>query len=445
MVFSFLKDFFIRLIMAISEFPSGLLSPGSSSHIQDLRDRVDGLLPTIKKLQQIGGSAGISIGIMRQGEIVCDHHLGFADVENQRVANSSTLYPLGSLTKAFVATTVAELVHEGRLEWDTPLTSYIPELSFKSNPALASQITLTDLLSHQTGIARLDAIWVGANNEVLVSKNSTVAICNGLASLSPLRSKWIYKNWMYALFGEIIERVTHQSWGEVLQSRVLSKVGLSKTTVLVSEIPTESTALPYVVTDDKNQWRIGDLELKDGQLMSSAGGIRSSVHDMLKWGETIMSSRSFTFDELYTLGFGKVTLPAQLGKMGFNPMLVDSMPVIQPHRETDLVFYRNGALPGYNNCFMLLPSHQTVIFVLTNSISHGDTADWVAQALLQTVLIGEPQIDFVALAEKAAEAWKGSYQTMAETLEKERTPNTPEPQRHDFIGTFWHSSKAQFL
>ncbi|CAG8234711.1 unnamed protein product [Penicillium salamii] len=131
--------------------------------------------------------------------------------------------------------------------------------------------------------------------------------------------------------------------------------------------------------------------------------------------------------------------------MGFNPMLVDSTPVIQPYREPDLVFYHNGALPGYNNCFMLLPSHQTVIVVLTNSISHGDSADWVAQALLQIVLNGEPQIDFVPLAEKAAEAWKFSYQTMAETLEKERTPNTPEPQRHDFIGTFWHPSKAQFL
>lgn len=149
------------------------------------------MLPTIEKLQQIGGSAGISIGVMRQGEVVCDHHFGFADVENRRVANSYTRYPLGSLTKAFVATTVAQLVHEGLLDWDTPITSYIPELSFKSNPALASQLTLTDLLSHQTGLARLDAIWVGANNEVLVSKNSTVAICNELASLSPLRSKWI--------------------------------------------------------------------------------------------------------------------------------------------------------------------------------------------------------------------------------------------------------------
>lgn len=273
---------------------------------------------------------------------------------------------------------------------------------------------------------------------------------------------------MYTLVGEIIKRVTDQPWGEVLQSRALSKAGLSNTTVLGPEIAVDSTALPYVVTDDKTQWRIGDLELQDGHLMSSAGGIGSNVHDMLRWGKTILASangeadypfhdmdkilsghtfinRSSAFDELYTLGFGKVTLPAQLGKMGFNPMLVDSMPVIQPHRESELVFYHNGALPGYNNCLMLLPSHQLVIVVLTNSISHGDTADWVAQALLQAVLNVKPQINFVPLAEKAAESWKGLYQTMADTLEKERTPNTPEPQHHDFIGTFWHPSKAQFL
>ncbi|CAG8260968.1 unnamed protein product [Penicillium salamii] len=293
--FSFLKDFFIILIIAISKLPPDLLSPEPSSHIQYLRDRVDDLLLTIRTLQQIGGSVGISIGIMRQGEIVCDHHFKFADVENQRVANSFTRYPLGSLTKAFVA----------------------------------------------TDLARLDAIWVGANNKVLVSKDSTVVICNELSLLSPLRSKSIYNNWMYTLVGGIIER------GKTIISSI-----------------NDNTDHP--------------------------------LHDISKiLSRHTFINKSSAFDELYTLGFRKVTLPAQL--------------------KPELIFYHNGALPNYNNCFILLPSNQIAIVVLTNSISH------------------------------AAEAWKGSYQTITETLEKERIPNTPEPQRHDFIGTFWHSSKAQFL
>lgn len=55
----------------------------------------------------------MSIGVMYQGEILLQHHLGFADVGHSIVPNSSTRYPLGSLTKTFVAVTAAQLVYEG--------------------------------------------------------------------------------------------------------------------------------------------------------------------------------------------------------------------------------------------------------------------------------------------------------------------------------------------
>ncbi|KAJ6022058.1 beta-lactamase domain-containing protein [Penicillium herquei] len=187
--------------------------------------------------------------------------------------------------------------------------------------------------------------------------------------------------------------------------------------------------------------------------MSSAGGVRSpgalfmiylnggkvllasSQHTdpelpLYEMG-TVLSGHAFVnkssgLDELYALSFGKVTLPAQLGKMGFNPGLVDSMSVIRPPHESNLVFYHNGAIPGYKNCLMLLPSHQVIIFVLTNSISHGDTADWVAQALLQAVL-DIKHIDIIPLAKQAASKWKDGYQAIAEALARERTLNTGKP------------------
>ncbi|KIW30216.1 uncharacterized protein PV07_05975 [Cladophialophora immunda] len=67
----------------------------------------------------------MSIGVMSYGEVVFNSSFGFADVNRRLVANSSTRYPLASLTKAFVATTIAQLVDEGLLRWDEPLTTYI--------------------------------------------------------------------------------------------------------------------------------------------------------------------------------------------------------------------------------------------------------------------------------------------------------------------------------
>jgi CubicO group peptidase (beta-lactamase class C family) len=59
---------------------------------------------------------------------------------------------------------------------------------------LADRLTLIDLLSHQTGLERLDAFWLGAENEVLVAKDLTVAAINQLSPVYPLRTKWMYNN-----------------------------------------------------------------------------------------------------------------------------------------------------------------------------------------------------------------------------------------------------------
>ena len=54
------------------------------------------------------------------------------------------------MTKAFTATTIGELVAEGKLDWDTtPVNKYLPEFELK-DPLLTSQLTFVDLLSHRS-------------------------------------------------------------------------------------------------------------------------------------------------------------------------------------------------------------------------------------------------------------------------------------------------------
>lgn len=344
------------------------------------RNALKDMLPVIEKLRHIGGTAGVSIGVLNHGEVVDEFSLGFSDRDSQRIADLSTRYPLGSLSKAFVATTVSELVHEGLLEWDKPVTAYLPELHFAADPSLADGLTLVDLLYHQTDLERLDTFWLGAENEVLVAKDLTVAAINQLSPVSPLRTKWMYNNWMYALVGEVMERVTRSSRGTALQTWVLEPLQLQQTTVIKSRIPAGSTASPYMITDDGDPVRIADVPLLDGTTMSPAGGVRSSAHDMLIWakalmagfrGETsplhrvedVLSGHAFTnrssgFDELYALGLAKVTTPTQFGKMGFNPGLVDQMPLLGADGPPTSIFYHNGAMPGYNHCLMMIPGQQ---------------------------------------------------------------------------------------
>ncbi|KAK1256369.1 hypothetical protein MKX07_008628 [Trichoderma sp. CBMAI-0711] len=253
-----------------------------------LQHRLNQALPQIQALKRIGGTAGISIGVMFHNHVLLNTNLGFSNIDRRLTANSSTRYPIASLTKAFVSSTIAQLVHEGLLKWDEPLSSYIPELAFEHDPSLADQLTLIDILSHRTGLARLDALWLGADSQTFAPKNFTIPLCNHLRPVHPIRSQWLYNNWMYALAGEVIERVTKQSWGKALSSRILNPLNLSHTTAIASEIPPGSLALPYMVLDNRTPVQVGKMGLTDGSIMTSAGGIRSTVSDLLTWGNTLL-------------------------------------------------------------------------------------------------------------------------------------------------------------
>ncbi|KAL7952032.1 beta-lactamase/transpeptidase-like protein [Trichoderma barbatum] len=427
----------VFLLFAAAQQVPLLPLESAPSAVCTLRERLIHVLPQVEALKKIGGTAGMSIGVMSHGHVVLDSNLGFPNKERRLAANSSTRYPIASLTKAFVASTIAQLVNEGILKWDEPLTSYLPELSFEHNLSLAGQLSLIDILSHRTGLARLDALWLGADSQTFIDKNFTVALCNHLPFVHPVRSQWLYNNWMYAL------------------------------AAIASEIPLDLLALPYMVLDDMTPVQVGKMGLTDGSVMSSAGGIRSTVSDLLTWGnsllsllrgeetplaflDTILSGHSFinstaASDEVYTLGFAKVITPAQFGKIGFNSMLLDAMPVIGTSSNPEQVFYHSGAGAGYNHCFMLVPGSQTVIVVLTNSVSQGDTADWVAQSLLQAVLNEKHPLDLKPFAEQAASKWRGIHRDITEALEEGRMPDSAEPIHEALLGKYWHKSRAFYL
>ena len=201
--------------------------------------------------------------------------------------------------------------------------------------------------------------------------------------------------------------------------------------------------------------------------MGSAGGVRSTVDDLLKWGNTIISlfqdetspiasldtvlsghcfiNSTHTSDELYALGFAKVVTAAHFGKLGFNPGLVDDMPTIGSSSKPRQVFYHSGGAVGYNHCFMLIPELQAVIVVLTNSLGQGDVPDWSAQTLLQAVLNEERPLDLVPLAKSAASRWRGQYQKLADELRPGHRPHSEEPPHEMLLGTYWHTTGAFYF
>ena len=94
---------------------------------------------------------GVSVALLRDGEIVYRRGYGSRDVERSLPATPDTLYGIGSCTKSFICLAVMQLVQDGELRVADPIRDYLPlRIGFGDSP-----ITVHHLMSHSSGIPSL--------------------------------------------------------------------------------------------------------------------------------------------------------------------------------------------------------------------------------------------------------------------------------------------------
>jgi CubicO group peptidase (beta-lactamase class C family) len=119
---------------------------------------------------------GASLAVEQDGKVALLKAYGQRDIDANLPVAPSTQFLIGSITKTFTATAVALLHNEGRLDWTKPVRDYIPE--FWLHHAVATdQVTVRDLLCHQTGLPRPDWVWM----QVTAQQPNYLALC-GISS-----------------------------------------------------------------------------------------------------------------------------------------------------------------------------------------------------------------------------------------------------------------------
>lgn len=134
----------------------------------DLAKRVAALGPMIEQLMSIGGTAGLSLVILHQGKPIYYANYGFRDREKNLPVTEETIFPGCSLTKALTSATLALLVEEEKVAWDTLVKHVLPDFEIKDD-ILRNCTTIADLLCHRTGMSWGDNLYVGTDNNILIS------------------------------------------------------------------------------------------------------------------------------------------------------------------------------------------------------------------------------------------------------------------------------------
>ncbi|KAF4990615.1 hypothetical protein FDECE_14317 [Fusarium decemcellulare] len=240
-----------------------------------------GALPLIRSLCQAAGVPGLAVGIIHQGQELDQLYYGYRDVEAKLPVNGETVFYIASLTKAMTATALGILVDKGALQWDTPIHDILPEMS-RSSELGQAKLNVLDILSHRTGKAWADALYLQSNNRVLLPKDQCIPVFESLPQVSPIRTKYMYNNHAYNIAGLVIERTSGQKWDEFVTKNIFEPLGMNRT-FTKHPVDDQNVAAPYNILTDRSPFRLPFCNASGDNMMFAGQSVRTSMDDLLKY------------------------------------------------------------------------------------------------------------------------------------------------------------------
>ena len=220
---------------------------------------------------------GMSIGIVKKGELVFTGNYGVLEEGQSSAPNANTLYAIASNSKAFTSALIGMLVQEGYIDWDDKVKEYVPEFELYDQ-WVSNEVTVRDLLCHRVGLGTFsgDVIWYKSN----LTSEEIVARMAALPPAYDFRAGYGYSNLMYVTAGVLIQNVTGKSWAENVQEKILEPLDMKRTIASVTNLDAMGNyATPHRRTDQQNE----PIAWESWDAVAATGGLISCVNDIAKW------------------------------------------------------------------------------------------------------------------------------------------------------------------
>ena len=322
------------------------------------------------RAQSAGRVPSLALAVVRDRAVL--HFVGAG--EHPR-PDPKTQYRLGSITKTLTATMIMQLRDEGFFTLDDLLYRHLP-----GTPV--GGVTLRQLLGHVSGLQREpDGPWwerhAGGDVDTLLAELAFDKLAG------PPYRRFHYSNLAYGLLGAVLQRVTGESWADLVGKRVLDPLGMKRTTYS----PVEPYARGFVV--DPLHGTLHEEPRLDAGAMAPAGQLWSTVTDMAKWAAFLADptpavlSRE-TLDEMCAPVV--ITDPeAWTGGYGLGPHL---------YRVGERVYLgHGGSMPGYVAQLAVHRRSRLGVIAFANAYGlAGTSIRAVALEALTTVVDAEPEM-----------------------------------------------------
>lgn len=337
---------------------------------------------------------------------------GTASADN--AVDGKTLFKIASNTKAMTAAALAILVDRGQLQWTDKVQKYLPEFAMHDD-WISREFMVRDLLVHNSGLgpgAGDLMFWPEPN---LYTRSDIISGLKHLPPVSGFRAEYAYDNSLYVVAGEIVARISGQSWEQFVERELFAPQGMtrcfaggfdSRQIGNIAQPHGEENGVPVVVRREPEQ--IPALT------MAAAGGVRCSLDDMLRWVRTLLDQGRIAEGE----NAGKNLFSARQHALMWTPYTI--MPMNGELHEWDrshfnlyglgwrindmdgeLKVHHTGSLAGMHSAVALLPERRAGVVILMNR-ANSDARNIATRTLLKLFTAPADGIDW---PKKMQDSW----------------------------------------
>lgn len=384
---------------------------------------------------------GLSIAVVQGDEVVFLEAFGVRRIDGEPV-DLDTVFQLASMSKPLAATTVAALVGDGKVAWDSRIRDIDP--GFALHDALASaEVTIRDLFAHRSGLPGL----VGDDIEELGFSQGEILQKLRLARPAySFRSGYSYSNFGLTEAAVAAARAAGKDWAEIAEQRLYKPLGMAMTSSRTRDFVSRANrASLHVRRDGQRDGQWASFTRRDPDAQSPAGGASSTARDLAQWLRLLLNDGRHdgkpvvdkaALDQAYIPASVRGVDP-QTGTPGFYGLgwNID-------YREHGVEWSHAGAFTaGARTTVRLVPGARLGIVVLSNCYPSG-VPEGIAWTFFDDVFLGSPAKDWVAIANASFDA---GYKTMLKPSEAYATPPvSPAPPmpnaayagdyRNDYVG-----------
>lgn len=288
------------------------------------------------------------IAVSYKNKIIYSEAYGYADLEKQVPAKTTTPFRIASVSKSFAALAALKLVQEKKIDLERPVTTYIPAF-----PVKKWIITPTHLLTHTSGVRD----YVDANDFYRTQQYNTmtdaIEIIKDDTLLFKPGTQFLYSSFGFNLVGAIIEQASGNDYLTYLEENIFKPLQMNLT---FGNNPAIDSTKYYIKQGETRVLAPNDnLSYK-----WSSGGMTSTAEDLIKFGTGVIHFK---------------LLEKGMTEQLINPALLSSGEstgysfgwYVDTDMDGEVMIHHPGSAPGYSSHLLLYPNKDIIIAYIANT------------------------------------------------------------------------------